>query len=86
MQLKDTKVSVEVEIMEGQGLHPSMDNLPDGQDVTVTMTGETGQSGVMAVVSGTVPSVITWLGTVYGMIDEDVLAEVPKFQLKDLIP
>lgn len=87
MILRDTKVGTEVELIIDHELEPSMDNLPDGIDVIVVPSGDNGPNGnPMYQVIGTLPNVTSWLRTVYGMADEDILHEIPNFQLRDLIP
>lgn len=80
MILRDTKVSIQVEL-------EVLDGMARGHKVTIAPTGDHGPNGwPMGKITGRYPDLILWLGSVYGLDDDDILAYIPSFQLEDLIP
>jgi hypothetical protein len=79
MQLKDVTASITVEIVGGEDGQAA-----DGQAVTITLNGDTGSGGhPLGRVTGTVPALVTWLGTVYGLVNEDILVNyLPGFEVQ----
>jgi hypothetical protein len=74
MKLAQQTLSADLELVDGPA--------DDGQLVTITETGDTGPNGhPMVRVKGTLSALTAWLRTAYGMMDEDILATLPDFQI-----
>jgi hypothetical protein len=82
MILRDTTVSIEVEI--DAGMAGAIDGDPA---VTASYTGDHGPNGQpMYKITGKVPAVLNWLSESYGCLADDVLQYIPELRLENLIP